>query len=381
MTRAIELDPGFANAYTLRSRSLLSRLWELSDLTDEQWTMIGSDIDSARRIAGDTEAVLAAQASLEYYGDMDYQRALGTTRVALSRHPNDLLLQELEGLLLRRLGQWENAVDVFQELVDREPSNPNYVYTLVESLHAMRRYAEVISTVEAFERRAPPDSYVAEVGAWAREAMGRDPEALRRFLDTWRDRLDPDYSLIIELYYLRDSGRTEDLSSKLVAARGKYIITGPSSGGGGTLMPFACLRGFGRMLQGAANAPEQAREVSAMSATISGLPSRRWNVALLKAHAELFAGDRKSAVEQARHALELMSVQRDALNGPSNMGAAAIVLAWAGESDESVQLLRRVINLPNDFFGWAMVRDPLLAVPLAGNPAFEALKREVDPPN
>ena len=31
--------------------------------------------------------------------------------------------------------------------------------------------------------------------------------------------------------------------------------------------------------------------------------------------------------------------------------------------------------------GWAMVRDPLLAVPLAGNSAFEVLKREVDPPN
>ena len=380
VTRAIELDPGFANAYTLRSRALLSRLWELSDLTDEQWTMIGSDIDSARRIAGDTEAVLAAQASLEYYGHMDYRRALETTRAALSRHPNDLLLRELEGLLLRRLGQWENAIDVFQELVDREPSNPSYVYTLVESLHAMRRYAEVISTVEAFERRAPPDSNVAEMGAWAREAMGRDPEALSRFLDTWRDRLDPDYSVIIELYYLRDSGRTEDLSSKLVAARGKYITTGRSSGGG-TLMPLACLRGFGHMLQGAANAPEQARELSAMAASISGLPSRRWNVALLKAHAALFAGDRKSAVEQARHALELMSVQRDALNGPGNMAAAATVLAWAGESDESVQLLRRVINLPNDFFGWALVRDPLLAVPLAGNSAFEALKREVDPPH
>ena len=381
MTRAIELDPGFANAYTLRSRVLLSRLWVLSDLTDEQWTMIGSDIDSARRIAGDTEAVLAAQASLEYYGHMDYRRALETTRAALSRYPNDLLLQELEGLLLRRLGQWENAIDVFQELVDREPSNPSYVGTLVELLHSMRRYAEVISTVEAFERRAPPDSYVAEVGAWAREAMGRDPEALRRFLDTWRDRLDPDYSLIIELNYLRDSGRTEDLSSKLVAARGKYITNPGRTSSSGTLMPFACLRGFGRMLQGAANAPEQAREVSALAATISGLPSRRWNVALLKAHAALFSGDRKSAVEQARHALELMSVQRDALNGPSNMAAVATVLAWAGESDESVQLLRRVINLPNDFFGWAMVRDPLLAVPLAGNSAFEALKREVDPPN
>ena len=223
MTRAIELDPGFANAYTLRSRALLSRLWVLSDLTDEQWTMIGSDIDSARRIAGDTEAVLAAQASLEYYGHMDYRRALETTRAALSRYPNDLLLQELEGLLQRRLGQWENAIAVFRGLVDREPSNPNYVGTLVESLYLMRRYAEVISAVEVFERRAPPDSYVAEMGAWSREATGRDPEELRRFLDTWRDRLDPDYSLIIEQTYLRDSGRTEELSSLLIGAKGEDI--------------------------------------------------------------------------------------------------------------------------------------------------------------
>ena len=63
------------------------------------------------------------------------------------------------------------------------------------------------------------------------------------------------------------------------------------------------------------------------------------------------------------------------------MAAVAIVLAWEGESDESVALARRVNNLPIDFPGWAMVRDPLLAVPLAGNPAFESLKREVDPPN
>jgi hypothetical protein len=41
----------------------------------------------------------------------------------------------------------------------------------------------------------------------------------------------------------------------------------------------------------------------------------------------------------------------------------------------------RVIEVPSAYLGWAMVRDPLLAVPLARNPAFEALKREVDPPN
>ena len=49
------------------------------------------------------------------------------------------------------------------------------------------------------------------------------PEALRRYLDTWRDRLDPDYSWIVEQDYLRDSGQTEGLASQLVAARGKFI--------------------------------------------------------------------------------------------------------------------------------------------------------------
>ena len=83
MARAIELDPGFANAYALRARALFFRLWILYDLTDEQWRMIGRDIDSAERLAGDTEAVLAAQAYFEYFGQMDYPRALETTRAAL----------------------------------------------------------------------------------------------------------------------------------------------------------------------------------------------------------------------------------------------------------------------------------------------------------
>jgi TolB-like protein len=379
LTRAIELDPGFANAYTLRSRALLWRLWILSDVTDEQWTMIGSDIDSARRIAGDTEAVLAAQAYREYYGDMDYRRALETTRAALSRYPNDLLLRQLEGVLQRRLGQWDKVIAVFRGLVDGEPTNPSYVGTLLESLSLTSRYAEVVSAAEAFERRAPPDSYIAEQSAWAREAAGRDPEVLRRFLDTWGDRLDPDYALMIEQWYLRDSGRTKDLASLLVAARGKYINQGSRTFASGMLMPFASLRGFGRLLQGAKSAPEEARELSKAATSISRLPSRGWNVALLRAHAALFSADRKGAVEQARQALKLMSADHDALIGPSNMALVAVVLAWAGESDEAVALVRRVINLPFDFPGWAMVRDPLLAVPLAGNPAFEALKREVAP--
>ena len=135
------------------------------------------------------------------------------------------------------------------------------------------------------------------------------------------------------------------------------------------------------MLQGARSAPEEAHDLSAAAARIGRLPSREWNVVLLEAQAALFSGDRKRAVDQAKRALALMTVERDALLGPQNMAEAATVLAWAGEGRAAVPILRRVIEVPSAYVGWALVRDPLLAVPLAGNPAFEALKREVDPPN
>ena len=195
--RVIEIDPGFANGYTLRARVLLYRLWFMYDLTDEQWRMVGSDIGLARRLAGDTAPLLATQAYLEYYGEMDYPRALGTTRAALVRYPNDLELRELEGLLLRRLGEWDEAIDAFRALVDREPSNPNYVVSLLELLESTRRYAEVQSMIHTFERRAPPDYVVAFHRAFVGEATARDPEVLRRYLDTWRDRLDPRHLLVL----------------------------------------------------------------------------------------------------------------------------------------------------------------------------------------
>ena len=74
-----------------------------------------------------------------------------------------------------------------------------------------------------------------------------------------------------------------------------------------------------------------------------------------------------------------MTVERDALLGPIVMGAAATVMAWAGQGNEAVKLLRQANAVPNILPAWAMVRDPLLTVPLNGNPAFEALKREFDP--
>jgi len=377
-TRAIEIDPGFANSYTLRARTLLWRLWYLCDLTDEQWRTIHIDIESAKRLAGTTADVLAAQVTFEYYGKSDYAQALATTRAALVQYPNDLDLRELEGLLLRRLGKWHDSIAVFRALVDREPANTAYVVPLAENLVTLHQYEQALSTIKEYERHGPPDSAVAAFGAFANEAIARDPEVQRRYLDTWRDRIDPISVWIIEQDYLRNSGHAEALASHLIAAKTDFV-TDSQRVGGGLVLPVAVLQGYGRLLQGAPNAPAEARAVSVAAASLSRLPSREWNIAILEAHSSLFSGDKRRAVDQANRALELMTVKRDALLGPIVMGAAATVMAWAGQGNEAVKLLHQANAVPNLLPAWAMVRDPILAIPLKGNPAFEALKREVDP--
>jgi hypothetical protein len=131
-------------------------------------------------------------------------------------------------------------------------------------------------------------------------------------------------------------------------------------------------------LRGATTAAIQGRDVLAGAARINWVPSREWNVALLEAHGALLFGDRKRAATQARRALRMMSVEQDALLGPATMAGAATVLAWAGQGSEAVALMRRLIEVPSPYLGWALVRDPLFAVPLSGNPEFIAFKREVD---
>jgi len=379
LTRAIELDPGYAGSYALRARGLLWRLWYLGHLTDGQWRMIGSDIESASRLAGATADVLAAQIYFEYYGKMDYVQAREATRVALGRYPNNLDLRELDGYLLRRLGRWDDAIATFQSLFDREPANSTYVGALAECLLSVRRYGQVLSVVREYERHGSPDFVVASYAAYATEAITREPDARRRYLDTWRDRIDPSFAWVVELDYLRNAGQTDALALHLLDAKADFISDSPRYGAG-LMMPVAVLQGYGRLLQGASNARAEARALEDAAAHISRLPSREWNIALVEANSSLFLGDKRRAVEHANRALQLMTVERDALIGPTVIGAAATVMAWAGQGNEAVKLLRQANAVPNNVAAWAMIRDPVFAVPLTGNPAFEALKREFDTP-
>lgn len=97
-------------------------------------------------------------------------------------------------------------------------------------------------------------------------------------------------------------------------------------------------------------------------------PSRR----LLLAQLLVALGDKEGGIAEANRAAELLPESRDAYDGPQVTILLAQVLAWAGENDRALELIKRSLSTPNG------VAVPLLKIdpgwdPLRSDPRFQQL--------
>lgn len=87
-------------------------------------------------------------------------------------------------------------------------------------------------------------------------------------------------------------------------------------------------------------------------------------------------GNKEAALTEGRRAVELMPVEKDAVNGPLVVSYLALIAAWAGEKDLALQRLDQALRLnPGGLgltsYGWLKL-GPFWD-PLRGDPRFEAM--------
>jgi tetratricopeptide (TPR) repeat protein len=89
-------------------------------------------------------------------------------------------------------------------------------------------------------------------------------------------------------------------------------------------------------------------------------------------------GDREQALAAAKKLAELLPEASDAVNGPPQSRSRAIILAWAGDKEQAITELARLLRTPYGCNVWIERFDPGW-LPLRGDPRFEALLN--DPKN
>jgi hypothetical protein len=88
--------------------------------------------------------------------------------------------------------------------------------------------------------------------------------------------------------------------------------------------------------------------------------------------------NKEVAIAEAKHAVELLPVSKDALIGPYMEMNLAVVYAWTNELDLAFERLSFLTKVPNGIFYGQLKRDPEWE-PLRQDPRYEKLLAELAP--
>ncbi len=89
-------------------------------------------------------------------------------------------------------------------------------------------------------------------------------------------------------------------------------------------------------------------------------------------------GRKEEALREGRRAVELLPVQKDAINGPDMIKYLAMIAAWVGDKDLACEQLAVAISRPG-FLSYGELKLMPHWDPLRGDPRFEKIVASLAP--
>jgi len=89
-------------------------------------------------------------------------------------------------------------------------------------------------------------------------------------------------------------------------------------------------------------------------------------------------GRKEEALREGRRAVELLPVEKDAINGPLMIEYLAVIAAWVGDKDLACEQLATVVRPPSTLSYGKLKLLPFWD-PLRGNPRFDKIVASLAP--
>ncbi|HJZ81193.1 MAG TPA: hypothetical protein VKD91_12640 [Pyrinomonadaceae bacterium] len=375
MNQAIAHDPTFFQAYCQLARAHDDLYFNRVDRTPARLSLAEAAIDAAFRLRADAGEAHLARAVNLYRGYLDYNGALAELEVAGQTLPNDARLFELKGSIERRKGRWDDSTRNFERAIELDPRNASLLNQISFSYHYLRRYADQDAVLQR---------------ALAIEPTNITWEVLRAELEfDWKANTRPLHQLIDELR-AKDPGALPNVADSWVycalaerdpvAAANALAALGENTIGGITIRfgPRVVEGLIARMTKDVAKAQaaftaarvEQEKLVRANPNDAATLTVLGWIDAAL--------GRKEDALSEGWHAVELLPLEKDAINGTRMIVALARIAAWVGDKDLACEQLARTSRLPSGVTYGQLKLMPWWD-PLRGDPCFEKIVASLAP--
>jgi len=376
LNQAVGYDPTFFQAYCQLSW-IHDELYHLRfDRTPERLALAKAVIESAFRLRPDAGEAHLARAEHLYRGYLDYDGALAELETARPSLPNDARLFELKGYIERRRpgGNQEEALRNLERAIDLDPRNVFMLQQTVLSYDYLRRYRDEAAILDR---------------ALSIEPNNVETKAVRAELEfDWKANTRPLHQLIDELR-AKDPGAIQGvadswlvcaLAERDAAAATNAVAALGEEGIGSTVQfrpPF--LEGLiARMTKDdvKARAAFTAARVE-QEKRISAHPDDAGALCVLGL-IDAALGRKDEALREGRRAVELLPVQKDAIDGTRVILSLARIAAWVGDNDLACEQLARATRLPVGVSYGQLKLMPYWD-PLRGDPCFEKIVASLAP--
>ena len=378
LNKAVARDPNFFLAYCQLAFVHDLFYQQGIDHTPTRLALAKSAIDAAFRLRPDSgEAHLALGWHLhEGYSDYDRARA----ELALAQHslPNNARVYELAGFIDRNQGRWADATHNLERACELDPRNlPYLIYfgAIHGWLHDYEQQAKVIDQILALH---PDRTRTRVIRAGVEIDWRADTRPLRAAIEKALanepgladDPYVAEHRLNLALY-----DRDLDAAGSLAAALPlkQWLDAGFNQGSRDFwLGVVARLEGDAVAARSAfMKARTQLEEEVRVKPDDMGLLS---DLGLIDAA----LGRKEEALSEARRAVDLLPITKDALAGALMLTNLAITYAWVGEKDLALKQLEEIVRIPS-LVSYGRLRLHPFWDPLRGDSRFEKIVASLAP--
>src|SRR5262245_6946143 len=348
--KALARDPKFAGAAAALAQNRLCRHWYVSRLTPSELKEVKSIIDRALALAPNSLEAHSALAMFFYLGQGNYENALTELHYVLKLQPNNPLARQYRGLAYRRLGEWERSLAELKRAEEFDPRNAQIAMNFGLSHLALRLWKDA----ERAELRAlaidPHKTDAAKFLLDIRLNGSGDVESAQRTFEGFPEDL--------RLSLARGEGCSKGGTVEDIVAFPVYLHVIERRFTNAFQSLEKLTYDVGHLHQLAAHVvlcvlagqPDAARRAGEQALPLFEARLRERpndaSVMMELSWVYLALGRNADALRVSRQAADSISIEKDALMGPSYRMGLAQIEARAGAPDEAIKTLRRLLSIP-----------------------------------
>jgi tetratricopeptide (TPR) repeat protein len=345
LERATREDPKFALAYCLAVTAHINIYFYGVERTPTQLTAAKQALDAAIQLAPELGETHLAVAYYNHFVLHDFDTARRELELALRTIPNNAdAILELS-YIDRRQGRWEECLAGMRRANVLDPRNIEVIRAIADTLLITRRYREEVEFMTRQITLVPESASLGYMKLAECNLAAGDLDEAGKALQSMPADYDPNGFGSLYRYhaalFARDAARAQEVVAH--SAPGKL----PESPGSQFFPSPSWFRGEIALAQHDAAAAKAAfldarRDFVAI---YGDQPTDPFQLAAL-ARIDAMVGRKAEAISEAKRAVELRPVSKDAIAGPWVAKCLAAVCSWTGERNAALEQLEQLARTP-----------------------------------